>query len=308
MVISNRLQDFPTSLQRLGLALLLGVAPLAQAARVQVALADWDPFELDVDGDGETEIRGSLSNEQNIAVSIHFDFSIAVHNFPGTLPGQGGGGSANNFATLDALRADPIFSGDISLVTPLFGDFHLGTNTAVLNANKAKPIWAGWRFGTAGTGNEPFQVFGFIIDASAFFQTEGQAPIDVYTHLYGSLSFGDTLSNVSLASTLGDGGAPTPVPPTPTPNQPEPAPPTEHPEFLIDAEFTSVHSGSLSFLSQVGFTYHLRQATALPESTIEATLEGNGERLTFTFDDTKDPKQQAIFWVEVQSQNLGTNN
>lgn len=267
------------------LALCACVAPAARAELNQVSLAEWDAFALDVDGDGEADFEGSLSDEQNIALLSRFDTSLAVNTFPGLLPGQGAGGSSNQFGSLDELRANDLFSGDVAPVHPLFGDLHLGTTVVVLNANKRKPIWAGWRFGTSGEGNDPFEVIGFVLDASAFFESGGADPIALYTRHYGTVALGEVLTGLSLAAALGEspspgggGGPATPV--------------------AAQAAFDGPWSGSLTVPSTVGRHYALRRSLDLVESTIEEAQAGTGDPLVFRFDDAAAPAQRAFFWVE----------
>ncbi len=260
-----------------------------QAATSRVSLAGWDAFSLDVDGDGEPDFEGSLSNEQNVALVSRFDTSLATNQFPGLLPGQGAGGSSNQFGSLTELQASEIYSGDVTPVTPLFGDLHLGTSVVVLNANKAKPVWAGWRFGTSGKGNEPFEVIGFILDASAFFESGGTAEIELHTFHYGMVALGDTLANLSLASAL-DGNASQPIPPVADA-------PVE-----VTFEFDGPWRGSFSVMSQLGKTYHLHRSVDLLNSIITESQAGTGGMLSFEFDDSQAPAKQAFYWLAESDQ------
>ena len=255
-----------------------------EAATTSVSLSEWDAFTLDVDGDGEAEFEGSLSNAQNVALLSRFDSALATHEFPGLLPGQGAGGSSNQFTTMAELEASDIFSGDVRPVTPLFGDLHLGTSVVVLNANKAKPIWGGWRFGTSGSGNDPFEVIGFVLDTSAFFQSEGAAPIELHTFHYGAVALGENLMNLSLASALG-GEAPSPV-------IPEPSVP-----FELTATFEGPWRGSISVTSQLGKSYQLHRSLDLLSSGVAESKPGTGGVLSFQFDDSLAPSNQAFYWV-----------
>ena len=254
-----------------------------QAALAEIALADWDAYQLDVDGDGEADFEGSLSTQQNVSLINNFDFSFAEHSFPGRLPGQGSGGSARPFSTLDEVRSDAIFSGRIEPATPLFGDLHAGTTIGVFNANKAKPIWAGWRFGTGGRGSEPFQIIGFILDATAFFESGGSEAILLYTHHYGEVSLGESLAFVSLATALGEEAPSNPgTPPS---------------GVAADVEYATYWSGTMSIQSEPGKVYQLWRSTDFKQSLVLETKNGTGGVLTFLFDDSRMPADAAFFWI-----------
>ncbi len=268
------------------LAVIVFETVTVQSASVGIPLAEWDAFSLDVDGDGEPEFEGSLSNEQNVALISRFDTSLATNQFPGLLPGQGAGGSSNQFASLADVQSDAIYSGSVMPVQPLFGDLHLGTAVTVHNANEAKPVWAGWRFGTSGAGNDPFEVIGFILDATAFFQSGGTAPIELHTHRYGQVTLGETLGGLSLASTLGAAVLP------------GPSDPGEAVAFGVETTFEGPWTGVLSFESQVGKNYQFHRSVDLLSSTIAESLAGTGERLSFRFDESQSPAERAFFWVK----------
>ena len=256
------------------LGLILFQSPV-QADLSSVTLANWASFSLDVDGDGVADFAGSTSDKQNVALTSYTDGGISTHNLPGARPGQGSYGTAWQFTTIAALKADSIFAGDVSLVTPLFGDLHLGEgNPTVFNINSAEPIWAGWRFGTAGSGNDPFTIIGAVLDAREFFESDGAAPIKLYTHLYGSIGLGDPPMSVSLATAL------------------------IIPKLASTTNFTGPKTGTITVPSLVGKTYRLHRSTSLgsPGAVID-TKAGTGSPLIFNFDESASSLAKGFFYV-----------
>ena len=249
----------------------------------EVGLVDWATFSLDVDGDGLADFAGSTSNNQNIALTSVVDGNpFTVQNFPGALPGQGTVGTANTFPSIAALQADPIYAGGVSLNPTVLGALHFTEGLPVVfNANASTPVVAGWRFGTAGTGDEPLSVLGFVLDAGEFFNSGGTSAIKLYARKFGALLPGDPAIPVSLATILDpDDGTP------------------GGGVLATSVEFTGPKTGNISVASQAGKTYRLYRTTDLsqPGEVID-TQSGTGGNLVFGFADSASPSPAAYFYV-----------
>lgn len=282
-----------TSMNRLlslSSALLILTSP-AQSAVSEILLENWAGFTLDVDNDGVPDFAGTTSNLQNVSLTSYADGNpFTFQTIPGARPGQGTVGSAWQFANLNELKADAIYAGEITVLTPVFGDLHMSEGApVVLNANKAKPIWAGWRFGTLGSTNDPLSIIGFVLDATDFFASGGSSPVKLHTHHYGNLSPGESLS-VSLATALGEEGPDS----SPSPS------PREGP-LSVNFTPTGPGAGQLTVDSIEGLTYELLRSTDLITKTPIESKPGTGGSLTFSFDESATSLARAFFFIRESS-------
>lgn len=252
----------------------LALQGVGLGAVISVPASDLGLFSLDIDSDGFAEFENFYYSleEGRIYFLTHVD-GIDVST---TFPDEAFVGLRSDvFATTGELAGSSMFTGDL-LVPEGFNRIN-DSITGVGSIHDAEPLFAAWMYGSLGTGAEDLRLLGMVIDATDFFSSGGSADLKIFFHDYGAYGGGEGIDGASLAQT---GILSTSL---------------NHLDSV--AEFIGPKSGLIRVQSEVGKTYQLMRGASPGSGQSIATLQGTGQVLTLSWDDTESSDGSAFFWV-----------
>ncbi len=256
------------------LIISLALSDLGSGAVISVPASDLGLFSLDLDSDGFAEFERFYFYEE--ASQIYFLTHVDGIDSSTTFPDEEFVGIRwGVFASTQELAASSMFSGDL-LVPEGFNRLY-DSIQGIMTIDQAEPLFAAWMYGSLGTGSDDLRLLGMVIDASDFFSSGGTADLRIFFHDYGSYGGGEGINGASLAQTgiLSEG--------------------LKHLDSV--AEFIGPRSGLIRVPSQIGKTYQLMRGKSPGTGVTIATLQGSGQILTLSWDDTESADASAFFWV-----------
>ena len=173
--------------------LLQAWLPVLNAASIYVPLGGETRLDLDLDGDGRSEVQTLFSGDTG---GGGFSFNVDFLNNYSTILGLPFNAIITaSFSDLNELMASDFFGLALSIPAYTSRDSDIGGGFAGFSN-----IGAAWMFGTFGTGNDPVSVVGLVLDAREYSGSSGNAPMALYTHFYGLYAPGQR-PFLSLAAT-----------------------------------------------------------------------------------------------------------